>query len=148
MDSQICERQEMRELNQIYKEMEDLYHDIAIKLGISDSVFDILYDICELGDGCLQKDICRMSFSSKQTINSAIQKLKGDGYLYLKPGKGKDKHIFLTEIGRQFVEENIIPVFQIENLAFHELSHEESQELLRLSGKYLKQFREKVSELL
>ena len=48
----------LKEFNRIYKKTNEIYHDIALRLGLSDSAFDILYSISELGDGCLQKDIC------------------------------------------------------------------------------------------
>ena len=64
------QQNDVNEFNRLYKEMDDLYHDIALKLGLSDSALTIFYAICELGDGCLQKDICSQSFCSKQTINS------------------------------------------------------------------------------
>lgn len=45
----------LREYNRIYKEVNDIYRDAASKFGLSNSVFDILYTICEVGEGCLQK---------------------------------------------------------------------------------------------
>ena len=47
----------LTEYNRMYKEFNQIYHEMAQKMGISNSVFDILYSICELGDGCRQKDI-------------------------------------------------------------------------------------------
>ena len=65
----------MKEFNRIFKECNHIYHDIALKLGLSDSGFDILYTLCEIGDGCLQKDICDATMLSKQTIHSSVQML-------------------------------------------------------------------------
>ena len=45
------------EFNHIYKEFNDVYREAAAKVGLSLSGFDILYAICEMGDGCLQRDI-------------------------------------------------------------------------------------------
>lgn len=45
----------IKEFNRIFKECSHIYHDIALKLNLSDSGFDILYTICDIGDGCLQK---------------------------------------------------------------------------------------------
>ena len=55
----------MKEFNRIFKECNHIYHDIALKLGLSDSGFDILYTLCEIGDGCLQKDICDATMLSR-----------------------------------------------------------------------------------
>lgn len=111
----------MKEFNRIFKECNHIYHDIALKLGLSDSGFDILYTLCEIGDGCLQKDICDATMLSKQTIHSSVQKLARDGYLSLQPGKGRDLHIHLTSAGKALMEEKITPAIQTENLAFTDI---------------------------
>ncbi len=141
------QRQEVKEFNCLYKEAKDLYHDVAWKMGLSDSAFDIFYDIGILGDGCLQKDICAMSYISKQTVNSSIRKLEREGYIYLAPGKRRDMHIYLTEAGRKIVEEKIEPVVAMENKIFEDIGLEESREFLRLSKKYLDELREKVRKI-
>ena len=51
--------------NHIYKEYNIIYHDAAMRLGLSNSEFDTLYAICELGDGCKQSDICRTTSRSR-----------------------------------------------------------------------------------
>ena len=78
---------ELREFNCLYKEVDEIYHEIALKMGISDSGFIILYALAELGDGCLQKDIAKIYYISKQTVNSSISNLKKNGYVCLRPGK-------------------------------------------------------------
>ena len=74
---------------------------------MSDSAFSILYAICELGDGCLQKDICRRAFLSKQTVHSSIRNLERDGLLYLEHGRRRDMHIHLTEAGARLARSRI-----------------------------------------
>lgn len=93
-------------------EMNDLYHELTLKSGITESVFAVFYGIAVLGDGCLQKDICDEFYANKQTINVSVRKLKQTGYLYLEPGKGRDKHIRLTDLGKQFVEKIFFPLFK------------------------------------
>ena len=138
----------LKEYNHIYKETNRIYHDIALKLKLSDSAFDILYAICQLGDGCLQRDICSLSATSKQTINSSIRKLEQEGHIILKTGKGRQMHIFLTETGMELVKERIFPVIEIENKVFDALTEEESLELLRLSRKYIEILEKNAKELL
>ena len=138
---------QLKEFNALSREMEGLYHIICRKIGLSDSVFIILYTIWDMGDGCLQRDICNAASISKQTIHSAIKKLEQQGFLYLKPGKGREMQIFLTEHGRNLVEEKIVPVAVMETEAYGMMSEEECRELLRLTRKYLEHFRKKVKEL-
>ena len=137
----------LREYNRIYKEFNDLYHDAAQKLGLSNSAFDILYSICELGDGCLQKDICQASFIPKQTVHSSIRNLERDGYLTLSPGKGRSMHIFLTDSGKALVQRTIYPIVQMENEAFGKLSPEECAMMLKLDAKYICALRTELSKL-
>ncbi len=138
----------LKEYNHIYKETNRIYHDIALKFKLSDSAFDILYAVCQLGDGCLQRDICSLSATSKQTINSSIRKLEREGHIILKPGKGRQMHIFLTETGMELAKERIFPVIKIENKVFDSLTEEESRELLRLSRKYIEILEKNAKEFL
>ncbi len=137
----------MKEFNRIFKECNHIYHDIALKLGLSDSGFDILYTLCEIGDGCLQKDICDATMLSKQTIHSSVQKLAKDGYLSLQPGKGRDLHIHLTSAGKALMEEKITPAIQTENIAFTDMSKDEQEEFLRLNRKYIDSLRRHAAQL-
>ena len=130
--------------NRLFKEMDDLYHELARRAGLSDSAFDILYTLCMTGDGCLQKDICAFSFLSKQTINSSIRKLEREGLIRLTAGKGRDTHIFLTPAGQKLVQERIVPVAHMEHQAFAQLSLPQQQELLRLTQAYVSGFRSLV----
>ena len=127
----------LKEFNRIYKKTNEIYHDIALRLGLSDSAFDILYSISELGDGCLQKDICNATCMPKQTIHSSIRQMEKSGYLTLSSGKGRSMHITLTDLGKNLLERTIYPVMQMEGEAFHCMTDEECQQMLALFGKYI-----------
>lgn len=137
----------MKEYNRIFKEFNNIYHDIALRLGLSDSGFDILYTIFDIGDGCLQRDICEATYLSKQTIHSSVRKLERDGYLSLKPGKGRDILIFLTPFGKALLKKKLAPAVQVENLAFTSMTEGEQQEFLRLNRKYIEGLRKYASQL-
>ncbi|MEI3013935.1 MAG: hypothetical protein V8T36_03785 [Ruthenibacterium lactatiformans] len=42
----------IREFNRLYKELDDLYDNLALRQGLSDSASIILYALYLLGDGC------------------------------------------------------------------------------------------------
>ena len=138
---------QLMDFNHIYKEFNDIYREAAMKVGLSLSGFDILYSICEMGDGCLQRDISQMCCIPKQTVNSSIRKLEKEGYLTLKKGKGRDMHIHLTAGGQKLMEEKIYPVIAAENQAFSSMSEEECEKMLELYEKYNTALKEKVLEL-
>ena len=89
-------------------EINALYHEAAVKTGISDSVQNILYVLCEKGGKCLQSEISRLTGISRQTINSAIRKLEKEEIVYLEQGKGRNTILCLTEKGQKFsLEKNL-----------------------------------------
>ena len=143
----IKQERALKEYDSLWREIEMLWHEVARKAGVSDSAFAILSTILELGEGCLQKDICDATMLSKQTIHSSVQKLAKDGYLSLQPGKGRDLHIHLTSAGKALMEEKITPAIQTENLAFTDMSKDEQEEFLRLNRKYIDSLRRHAAQL-
>ena len=63
----------------LYKKMDAVYYQMAIAQKLTPSEMDIYYTICVLGDGCLQRDVCNLALTSKQTINSALKKMEKQG---------------------------------------------------------------------
>ncbi|WP_080797981.1 MarR family winged helix-turn-helix transcriptional regulator [Arabiibacter massiliensis] len=136
-----------REYNNLYRRSNELYHHVATKMGLSDSAFDILYALDDLGDGCLQKDVCAASGMTKQTVNTSVHKLERAGIVELRIERGRGTHLHLTEAGRELVEACIRPVVEAEEAAFAAMSPEECEELLRLSRSYLELLRAQVEAL-
>ena len=100
----------LKEFDSLYKMIDDVYHEIALSMHLTDSAFLILYCLLELGDGCSQKDICKLYSISKQTVNSSVKSLEDKGFLVRKTGIGRDIHLFFTEFGREFSESNHLQV--------------------------------------
>lgn len=146
-DSTVLISKYLKEYNHIYKEANDIYHEIARKLQLSDSALDIFYTIFEIGDNCLQRDICKASCMPKQTVNSSIRKLQADGYLTLSPGKGRSMHIHLTPSGQKLIQEKLVPLIRIENDAFEDMTVEECEQLIHLNAKYNQALRSRLSNL-
>lgn len=142
----IKQEKALKEYNTLWREIEMLWHEIARKAGVSDSAFAILSTILELGEGCLQKDICDMNSISKQTVHSSIKKLEQEGLIMFGQDSGKDKRVYLTSEGKEFARERILPSADAENQVFAEMSKEESSELLRLTELYLLRLREKTHQ--
>lgn len=138
---------EMRRCNRIYKEFEDIYREIDRWAGLSASAFGILYHLMDLGDGCLQRDICAEAFVSKQTVNSSIRTLERQGLIRLQPGRGREEHIHFTEKGRRLAEERILPVMEAENQTLAELG-EDAALVLALQQKHLEIFRRRARALI
>ena len=135
-----------QEFNRLLKESNEIYHEISLRQGMSDSAFDILYFLTILGEGCTQKDICVYSGLTKQTVNSSVAKLQKDGFLYMEKGRGRDMHIFPTDTGRALILEKITPVMEMEMRAFSSLG-DDAEVLLHLSRRYLDSLKKEVGSL-
>ena len=137
---------DFKEYTYMHSEIGALYHDSALRAGLSDSVMNILYTIETFGAECTQSNICRLTGISRQTINSAIRKLENEGILYLEAESRKNKPIRLTEKGQALVNEKVLPVIAAEQAIFDSWPEEERQMLLALTRKYLNDFRTNLTK--
>ena len=138
---------EIHRINYLTSEMEALYHQASLKLGITDSVSIVLYTIYDTGENCLLSDIYKKSGISKQTVNSAIRGLENDGILYLEQYTGRAKKIFLTEKGKSYVNKTVAKLYEAEVQAFESWSTQEIDTYIRLMEKYTDCFRKQIDTL-
>ncbi len=128
-------------------EIDALYHDLALKHGLSDSADAILYAICSNGESCSLKDIVLFSGVSKQTVNSSLRKLEKDGLLYLQLVDGKSKEAVLTEKGKAKCRDTVAKLVAIENRLLSEVwSEEEFTSYLELTEKYIRDMKKLIAE--
>lgn len=139
---------EIKRYNYWNGKIDAFYHLIATKFGLSDSAMQILYILCEQGDGCNQSEVCRLAGTSKQTINTAIHKLEKQGLLFLEAGEGKNTRVFLTESGKVLVEEKIEPLIHAENEVMLGWKKEERELFIRLTQRYLEELKVQMKDLL
>ena len=99
----------LKEFDSLYKMIDDVYHEIALSMHLTDSAFIILYCLLELGDGCSQKDICKLYSISKQTVNSSVKSLEDKGFLVRKAGIGEISIYFLQSLGGNFLKNISVP---------------------------------------
>ncbi len=134
-------RPELLRMNSLYKEWDDIYHAAALRAGLSDSAFWVLYTLCSSDGGCLQKDIAESLYASRQTINSTVKKLQGQGLITLEPGKGRELRLFLTEAGAGLAREKVEPFIQKENALYAAIDPEDSAVLLRLTEQVVERYK-------
>lgn len=138
---------EMKRYNHLCGEIEAVYHEMSLKLGLSDSAMAVLYSICNKGDSCLLQEICCQSGVSKQTINSAIRKLEQEGILYLELVNAKNKNVCLTEKGKQLAQNTAIKIIDIENNIFASWQEKEVEQYLGLTERYLTALQEETKNM-
>lgn len=138
---------EIHRINYLSSELESLYHQSSLKLGITDSVSIVLYSIYDAGSECLLSDIYKNSGISKQTINSAIRGLEADDILHLEQYTRRSKKVVLTEKGKDYVQQTVAKLYQAEQNAFGSWSEEEISTYIALMEKYNNCFRHQIEKL-
>lgn len=139
--------EEMKRLNHLLSDIDAVYHEAALKFGLSDSAMQILYTVCGGGNECLISDITRLSGTRKQTINSALRKLEADRIVYLESYTGRMKKVCLTEKGRALAQNTVMHVIDAENQVFAAWSQDEKNLYLELTRRYLNDLKAKVREI-
>jgi len=137
------------QLNSIFKENDEIYRCAAKTAGLSDCAFWILYSLREDGNsGLTQSELCHTIYLPKQTINSALKKLEGSGYLELTSADDhRSKQIRLTEKGIALADKTVDRVIGLEHNALSGLSRDEQQTFLKLFQKYTDLLKENMKEL-
>lgn len=143
-------RQQLIQLNRLYKESDEIYHDISAGMGLSDSSLMILYGICYADHPCTQSELSETWSMKKQTVRSALNSLLRQGYIYLEPLRENPhiKQIFLTEAGKNIAEKTAIPLINAERAAFEQLTVKEREILLELSQKQVDYMKKEADKLL
>lgn len=142
-----CHVKEIHRINYLNTEMNALYHQSSLKLGITDSVSVVLYSIYDSGNECLLSDIYKKSGISKQTVNSAIRSLEADGILYLEQHNGRAKKVVLTDKGKDYVRKTVARLYQAEADALDSWTEDEISTYIRLIEKYADCFRQQIGKL-
>ncbi len=116
----------MEDNNALFREIKKisvLYGNIAADMGLSESAFWVLYVLCTSTCPCSQQCIASKLSIPKQTVNSAVQVLCQNGYIYLEyaPNTVRTKLIKLTETGTEFIQKNIYPLLQVEKRVLYKM---------------------------
>ena len=138
---------QVKRINYLHSEINNVFHEMSQQMGLSDSVSCILYTICNYGDSCLLTDIINMTGIPKQTVNSALRKLEGEGYLRLETAQSRRKKVVLTEEGKLLTRKTAEQMIRMENEIYASWTEEERQLHLTLTQRYLDQLKEKAKEL-
>lgn len=132
---------DLKRYNYLAGEIEAAYHEVNMKLKVSDSAMIVLYAICDQGDSCLLRDICLNFGISKQTVNSALRKLEAEGAVYLEAVDAKNKRVCLTESGKRLADRSARRIIEMENDIFSSWPEEDVEKYLDLAERYLHDFR-------
>lgn len=133
-----------QKLNKIYNELNGLYHDISMKLGLSDSESMVMYMLYDTKEPLTQSDIVKATGLSKQTLNSAIRKLEKGEIILLEKLNEKSKKIVMTDKGRIIIAQKIKPLVDMEDRVLDSWTEEDRLKYLELIEKFKEQFEKEV----
>lgn len=127
----------LERMNQSYRESNGIYHEIAVVLQLTDTIFYIFYALAEDYRPLDQHRLCTDWNLPKQTVNSAVANLVQKGLVYLEPGKGHSKYIRLSKAGQKIIREKIEPIRRAECRALQQMTPEERRYLVALTDRYI-----------
>ncbi len=105
----------IQEFNQIDGRISSLYHAAALKMGLSDSEFRILYTLAVIAPGYLQSALREATGMGRSTVNSALKKLEREGILTLSPGSGRHTCVSLTAQGHRLADRTVCRLIRLED---------------------------------
>lgn len=136
-------------LNRLCKATDELYHNYAAGIGLSDSALWIFYAICESDGSLTQNELCTLWCYSKQTVNSTVKSLCDKGLLFLEHIDGTRTHkaIRLTNEGRQFCDKYILPLIKAEQDVYSTMTDRQIEEYVSVKEKEYSLLKDKFSEI-
>ena len=137
----------MHQVNCLASDLDSLYHQAALKLGLPDSVMMVLYLLYERDGSYPLNEIRKETNISKQTLNSAIRKLESEDIVYLKQTNGREKTVCLTEKGTDYTSCTIARLYTAECNAFQDWAETEIRQYLYLMDKYNREFRKQIETM-
>ena len=137
----------MKRYNYLLGELNAVYHEMSLKLGLSDSAMIILYTICDQGERCPLQDICRYSGLSKQTVNSALRKLEAERVLYLEAAGSRNKTVCLTEKGMGVAERTFLFNDPATTEIYTSWPEQDVEKYLELTEHFLTALQEKAGQM-
>ena len=140
--------EEYLEFGRVMVEFDGVYRTAATRMGMSDSAFQALLALVELGEGCTQHQICGFACMGKQTINTAVHKLQDQGIVELKHIEGsRGVGVFLTDAGRSYVMERVMPVAMADMAALESIDPKARKQVLDFNRAYVDALKAKLAEI-
>ena len=139
----------MNELNRLYREQDAIFNSVALRAGMTDTMFWVLYVICNHEKKMSQAEITGVWYFPRQTINSVVKRLQAEGFVMLEhiEGMRADKAVVLTDKGQQFCNEHVIPLIKAQLDSFNNLTPKEQEIFIELFRKQNKVYKELADQI-
>ncbi len=112
-----------------------LYDEYAKRNGMMMKTLLVVNVLFYAKDGMTQKEICRRTFQSKQTVNLIIKNLLAENYVTVAevPENKRNKLVQMTDAGKAYCEKVVRHITWAEDTAMSMFTPEQQQQLIDLS---------------
>ncbi len=93
------------------------------------------------------RDICYLTGVSKQTLNSAIRKLRQEGILRTENVDAKSKRLRLTDAGELYAAQTVAKIIAAENKILSSWEPADVEKYLVLTERFLNELRDETKRL-
>ena len=116
------------EFGREFYKIDAYYAQFAKKSGVPPRLLWVLYALND-GEVHTQKEICDTWILPRTTVNTVVKELKEQGYVILKPIKGKKRemNVVLTDAGKVYANEKLKRLYEIEDRVFQQLTETDKQ---------------------
>ena len=116
---------------EVWGQSDALYEEWANAHGLSSTQLFVFYAL-DQRKGITQKMLAEYTGIPKQTINNAVRSLKSEEYIVLSTecSDRREKQVVLTEKGRAYSKELLIPLYDLEERVFEIMGEERVRQLI------------------
>ncbi len=123
-----------------FSKMNILYRKLAKKYGLTYNEMLILYIMKKMSP-CTQKQIIDEWELPKQTVNSIIKKLEKEKYISFSfDSNNKEKSIYLTDEGKEFIKRTIDKIESLERNIYNEIGEKDIDITLKIFSNLYNKF--------
>lgn len=135
-------------ISQSLKTLVGIYRGAVCQSGITGNEFWVWYVLIMIDGEYSQQDICKMLSLPKQTVNSIISNMVKKEYAVLEviPGTRNKKVIHLTDLGKSYGSNIVMPIADAEQRAMERIPASERLACLHAITKYIVYLREEIYE--
>ncbi len=135
-----------KELNDTNGMITNLYHEAALKQGMSDSEQKIFYALATYGEGCNQSLLYKKTGITRSTINTALKKMEKEDIVYLETGFGRNTRVCLTPKGREYLAK-VEKLIEIENSIISSWPKEDQEKMMELNVRFANQLKDAIENM-
>ena len=128
-----------------FKKLTDAYREAIKETGISESEFWVWYTLIAVDGEYTKRDISSIWSISRQRVDAIVRRMVDSGCACLdSESPAGSEYIHLTELGREYGERIVKPIYDIEEKVIASLPPEDCMACNAVMCRYIHAFREEI----